>query len=169
MKKKNPNWLNGCSVCNVGIASRIDELINSGQAQTVRSAARILEAEAFDINGGVLAISRNAIEKRYKSLKGKSEDWSKKKSNRLIENQLRHTLSHIRTASNKLATLNLQLQDEEITSIDGIEILLGKVDLIQFVKNFLAFTNYLSKEGLLNVPQGEGSALRQIEGGKGSK
>ena len=164
MKKKDPNWLTGCAVCNVGLVSRMDEIINSGQAQSIASAARILEAEAFDTNGGVLAISRNAIESRYRTLKGLASCWDQKKANSCIENQLRRALSHLRTAANKLEILNTAFQQQDIHSIDGIEILLGKVDLVRFAKEFVQFTQYLSKEGFYCDLNKEDIAPHEIEG-----
>jgi len=164
MKKKTPQWLQGCSVCNVGLCSRMDELIEEGK--TEYSAARILEAEAFEANGGVLSISKKAIQRRYEKYKKGKGSWEDISPNGGMENQLKQTLKYLRTAKNKLQALNLQLQQEDITQIDGIEALLARVDLAEFAGEFISFINYLKTEDLY-VSQHKDTTLRQIASSKG--
>jgi len=164
MNKKIPKWLQGCSVCNVGLCSRMDELIAEGKTET--SAARILEGEAFEANGGVLSISRNAIRNRYAKYKKGRTHWEERGSDASIEKQLIQTLKYLRTAKNKLQVLNLQLQQEDITQIDGIEALLTRVDLTEFAGEFLSFIDHLKTEGLY-VSHHKNTPLREIASGKG--
>ena len=55
-------WLNGCEICNTGLCSRFNELIQSGKSQ--RSASHILEREQLKSLDAVI-YSAGALRKRY--------------------------------------------------------------------------------------------------------
>lgn len=165
-EKKLPQWLQGCSICNVGLCARVDEIIAEGK--TFRAATRILEAEAFEANGHVLALSREAIRQRYRDTKGLNVRWDRAGVGKPpIEDSLRRALGYINSAKNKLIVLNGLCKKEGVEQIDGVEAILAKVDLAKFIEQFVTFIQYFQGKGLLN--ESEANSIRKIESGKSSK
>ena len=64
------SWLNGCEICNTGLCSRFDELIDSGLSQ--RKAANRLEKEQIEILGEAI-YSASTLRRRYGRIKSKSK------------------------------------------------------------------------------------------------